>query len=77
MDDPKKLDEQAYAWVWKLVNEQLKTFGGAVVSAELVWFRNLLFALLKSAILEYRLRRANLKTFSRQNMAWDDATGLS
>jgi hypothetical protein len=65
-----RLDEQAHAWAWKLVNEQLKALGVAVVSADLVWFRNLLFALLKSAILDYRYVERTSKLTDARMMAW-------
>jgi hypothetical protein len=70
MEDPEKLDEQAHAWAWRLVNGQLKALGVAIVSAELVWFRNLLFALLKSAILDYRYVERTSKLTDARIMAW-------
>src|SRR5580698_3492529 len=70
MDDDNKLNEQAHAWTWKLVNEQLKALGVAVVSADLVWFRDLLFALLKSAILDYCYVERTSKLTDARMMAW-------
>ncbi len=51
------------------IMKQLKELGAAPVPSEQVWFRNLLFALLKSAIIDFRFVEQGARESARM-AAW-------